>query len=297
MRKLLNVNLRLFEGAGEGAGGEGTAQAAAGEERAVIYGKQPGEEAQAAAGMDGTKEEKKTDPEERRKQFEELIKGDYKDLFAERMQKVIDGRFKETKTLQEQHEAVRPVVEMLMERYGASDVKELERAIEEDTGYYEEEAAERGMTVEQLKEMKKLERENAQLMRERQQSMEEERIKEINQKWLMQAEETKAVYPEFDFEAEKANESFANLICRGVDVKAAYEVTHMGELMGVVAQTTAEKTRQATVNNIRARNARPQENGTSKQPGVTVKKDVNKLTAEDRREIARRVARGEIISF
>ena len=54
---------------------------------------------------------------------------------------------------------------------------------------------------------------------------------------------------------------------------------------------------QLVTDNIRAKGSRPLENGTSQQGAFIVKNDVNALTKEDRAEIARRVRRGEVISF
>ena len=49
--------------------------------------------------------------------------------------------------------------------------------------------------------------------------------------------------------------------------------------------------------NIRARGARPVENGSNQAAAATIKNDVTKLTAKDRAEIVKRVKNGEIISF
>ena len=140
-RKLLELNLRLFEG--EGTGGEAAApQAAAGENRAVVYGIQPEETTQAAAEEPSTKTTSNT-LQEREAEFEKLIKGDYKDVFTKRMQKVINERFGETKDLKAQTEAAKPILEMLQQRYGVDDISKLTKAIEEDNTYYEQEAAEK----------------------------------------------------------------------------------------------------------------------------------------------------------
>lgn len=62
-------------------------------------------------------------------------------------------------------------------------------------------------------------------------------------------------------------------------------------------QATAAAVSRQVADNIRSRAERPMENGMSSQSGVVVKNDVSKLTAKDRREIARRAARGEEIRF
>jgi hypothetical protein len=49
--------------------------------------------------------------------------------------------------------------------------------------------------------------------------------------------------------------------------------------------------------NIRAKGARPAENGTSQRAAATIKSDPSKLTLDDFEEISRRLARGEKITF
>jgi hypothetical protein len=62
-------------------------------------------------------------------------------------------------------------------------------------------------------------------------------------------------------------------------------------------QFTAKKVEQNITNKIIANGARPSENGNSFQGASVTKSDVSTLTKADRAEIARRVARGEKISF
>ena len=64
-----------------------------------------------------------------------------------------------------------------------------------------------------------------------------------------------------------------------------------------VEQSAARAAEKQVVDTIRAKGARPAENGTAAQSAFTVKDDVSKLTREDRAEIARRAARGDSISF
>ena len=136
------LNLHLFEGEGAGSGaaasgsaaGSPTAPAAQGKAERnphanVRYGKQaqatpePAEPAaQNNASADKTNNPVTTDVEQQRKaEFERLIKGEYKDLFDERTQKIINTRFKENKTLEEQAnraKALDPVLDLLSSKYG-----------------------------------------------------------------------------------------------------------------------------------------------------------------------------------
>ena len=105
--------------------------------------------------------------EARRKQFQALINGEFKDIYTEETQRIIDRRFKETRGLQEQLSRHRPIMEMLMQRYRIpdGDPAKLMKALESDDAYWNEMAEEAGMNVEQYKQFQKLQRENDTLRR------------------------------------------------------------------------------------------------------------------------------------
>lgn len=233
----------------------------------------------------------------KRERFEQLINGDYKDLFAQRVQGIIDKRFKQTKALQSQVDKLGPVIELLSAKYGETDTDKLIKAIQDDDSYYEREAAQKNMTVEQLKNFKKMERENLRLKKEREQIERRQNAERIYSDWLKQSEQVKTIYPSFDLNDEIQNPDFLKLLKSGVGVKAAYQAVHMDDILEGAMKYTAQKIRQQTVNSIKARAGRPAENGLSSQTGVVVRNDVSRLSAADRREIARRAARGEQIEF
>ena len=169
--------------------------------------------------------------------------------------------------------------------------------MESDNSFWEEEAAKQGMTVEQVKEVHRMRRENEQFRRAQEELERQKGIQQIQAKWNQESEEAKRFYPNFDFSAETQNPDFIDLLKAGVSVKTAYEVVHKDDIIGGAMQFTAQEVRQKVVNDIQARGKRPTENGVSSQAGVVTKKDVNSLTKKDREEIERRVMRGERISF
>ena len=71
----------------------------------------------------------------------------------------------------------------------------------------------------------------------------------------------------------------------------------MDDIKTSAARQAAREAEKQVVDGIRAKGARPPENGTAAQSAFTVKGDVSKLTRKDREEIARRAARGEKITF
>ena len=330
---LLNVSLRLFDGeggaaapaAGEGAPGGGTqggSQASpaptrrgkSGDFKNVLFGKQgsdptaagsePSAEGQAqpsaaGKGKEGDVVTTSNTLEERRKAFQELVNGEYKDIYTEETQRIIDRRFREARNLEQQAAKQQPVIDMLMQRYKISDgdMSKLAQAVENDDAYWSEAAEEAGMSVEQYKQFQKRQRENAALLRAQRMRQNQQAAQQQLQKWYGEGEQVKAVYPDFDLSTESKNPQFLAMLKAGVPVQHAYEVIHMDEIKAGVAQNTARKTEKQVVDGIRAKGSRPAENGTSSQSAFTVKDDPHKWTKQDRAEVARRVARGETIKL
>ena len=303
-------DLQLFaEGAGGGDGGTGAEGAtganvtAAGSQTKgvksnplanVKYGIQPNEtvaEASPAA--------KVVETEDRNAKFEALIKGEYKDLYDARMQETIQKRLKGSKEVEDKYNALTPTLEMLAKKYGvdATDINALTRAIEEDDSYYEEEALEKGITVEQLKEFRKMEKENAALKRQMEEKDRKDNAAKQYATWVNQAEEAKRMYPSLNLNEEAKNPQFLKLLNSGIDVGTAYAVIHKDDIIPAAMQYTAKTVEQKLTNKIIASGARPSENGISSQGAITSKSDVSLLSKADRAEIARRVANGEKITF
>ena len=303
----MKLNLQLFaEGAGGdgGTGSEGatgaTVTAAVSQNKGVKnpladvkYGLQPTEEKAPAA------EVVENPTEDRNAKFEALIKGEYKDLYDARVQDTVQKRLKSSKETVEKYEALAPTLEALAKKYGvdAADIKALNKAIEDDDSYYEQEALEKGITVEQLKEIRKMEKENAELKRQMEEQNRKENANKLYKEWMEQAETAKSVYPSFDLRAEMQNPKFVDLLRSNIDVRTAYEVIHKDDIIAGAMKFTANTVKQKIADNIIAGGARPSENGNSSQGASVTKSDVSKLTRADRAEIDRRVARGDKISF
>lgn len=307
MNKLFNIQFFADGGDGAGAGeGSGTGANNVGAEQAekalakpkVMYGKQPSEETR----LPGLDKEVAADKatEDRSAAFESMIKGEFKDEFDNRVQQIMSKRFKNMDGLKAQVSAAQPIMEMLASKYGVdpADTKALAKAIEDDESLYEQEAMDRGITVEQLKHVKKLERENAMMAKEIQEQENRANGEKLYAKWLDQAEQFKEDYGlDFDLGAECQNPDFLNLLSNGISVEDAYMAIHHKEVIGNAMATTAAVMKQKVASNVASRSGRPSENGLKAQPATVVKSDVHSLTKEDRAEIARRVAAGELIRF
>ena len=297
-----------------GAGAEGTAGAEQSQAAAVTsrrakenplanvrYGKQEQPQDNNIQSDAGTDNNQGAKPD--KIPYEDLIKGDYKEEHSQYMEKTIKERLKNQKQteteLRQQLDSFNSVMDMLSAKYGvdAKDIKALSKAIDEDNAYFEKEASDKGVSVEQLKHMRQMEHENSVLRNKMQETMKQDQIRRDIEEWTKQGEDVKKIYPSFDFRTESNNKDFNDLIMRGIPVKTAYEIIHKDEIMGGAMQYTAQQVAQKVTQNIQSRAKRPSENGVSSNNGIVTKTDVHSLTKADRAEIARRAARGERITF
>ena len=229
--------------------------------------------------------------------FEALIKGKYKAQYDARFQQGINARHKDYMQNKQQLESLNPMLDMLKEKYGVSDVKDLQKAIMDDDSYYEEEAMERGLTVEQLKYMKQMERENKAYKEREQESIQEQMQREKIEGWLRQEAQFKQKAPDFSLREELANPEFERLLAAGVNVETAFNVIHQDEIMSGAMNYTAKKAVEKTVNDIKARGMRPSENGLGTTATEPKRKTVGEMTGEEILEMANKAKKGEKISF
>ena len=283
------LNLQLFAEGGDGGTG---AEGATGATATAAGSHTTGETTPAA-------EVTETTTEDRNAKFEALIKGEYKDLYDAKLQDIVKKRVKTMQDTVDRHNALTPTLEMLAKKYGvdANNIEALNKAIEDDDSYYEEEALEKGISVQQLKEIRKMEKENAELKRQMEEQNRKENANKLYAKWMSEAESTKQIYPSFDLRTEMQNEEFLNLLRSNVNVRTAYEVIHKDDIISGAMQFTAKTVEQKLTNKIIAGGARPAENGNSSQGASVTKRDVSTLTKADFADIDRRLARGERISF
>ncbi len=304
------LSLQLFAegagGTGAGAGDGGTAEGQ-GVTAAAALPQTKGEKSNPLANVKyGIQEESAPAAEvqsvaqpDRNATFEQMIKGEYKDLYDAKVQDTIQKRLKGQKETVDKYNALQPILEILGKKHGvdATDIEALTKAIEDDDSYFEQEAMEKGMTVQQLKEFKKIERENAAFKAQQEEQKRQENGKKLYAAWMQQADEAKKVYPSFDLRAEMDNPKFVDLLRSNIDVRTAYEVLHKDEIIPAAMQFTAKTVESKLAKSIASGGSRPSENGMSSQSAAVVKSDVSQLSKADRAEIIRRVQRGEKIRF
>lgn len=323
--KLLQVKLNLFDGeggggAGDGAGttgAEGTAETGThepivyqkrnarktGDLGNVVYGKQTSSESSGAgnnaAGDSGTEGES---AEAKKARFQGLINGEFKDEFQNEFQTIFNRRFKDAKANEETLGKQKPIMDMLLTKYGISDgdMTKLSAAIENDNAMWQDAADYAGVDVEtyknQVKQQQTIKGLQEQLNAIKSQNQQTERQKAAEaqlQAWYDEGEALKETYPDFNFAAEIKNPHFQALLKAGTPVQHAYEVLHLNQIM---ANATA-RTEKRVTDSVRAKGRRPAENGMQAQSGIIYKTDVSKLSKKDRAEIAARAERGEMITF
>ena len=118
-------------------------------------------------------------------------------------------------------------------------------------------------------------------------------IEKIEKELDAEAKALKEIYPDFDVEAELDNPTFASLVSGGLPMKTAYEVLHLEEIKKMGEEEAGKK----ALSKYKKTAQRPLENGISASKGGILKSGVRSLSKKDRAELAKRVAKGEIISF
>lgn len=261
-----------------------------------------------AEGKDGEEkgEGKTKSPEERRKAFGELLRGEYADLTEELMQNAVTEA---TRRL-EASPAMKGLMQALQEKYGtdANDLVALTEAVRngavKDDAYYEKLAMEKGVSTRTARELDKLESQNKHLTEQQQmiqqmerQRVQQARIAELQAGWDREAEQLKAQYPDFNMAEVLANPEVEKMMRSGVSMTNAYRSAYFDHILKQQQAATARQVEQGVVNRMQQRNARPGENGTRPGGAVQTKIDVSHMSRKEMEEMEKRVMRGEVITL
>lgn len=261
-----------------------------------------------AEGKDGEEkgEGKTKSPEERRKAFGELLRGEYADLTEELMQNAVTEA---TRRL-EASPAMKGLMQALQEKYGtdANDLVALTEAVRngavKDDAYYEKLAMEKGVSTRTARELDKLESQNKHLTEQQQmiqqmerQRVQQARIAELQAGWDREAEQLKAQYPDFNMAEVLANPEVEKMMRSGVSMTNAYRSAYFDHILKQQQAATVRQVEQGVVNRMQQRNARPGENGTRPGGAVQTKIDVSHMSRKEMEEMEKRVMRGEVITL
>lgn len=289
------LNLQLF-------GEEGTADVSVSTDASGIATTDSAEASAPDVGTEGTQVAPVED-----ESFDSLIKGRYKKEYDSAIKSAIDKRFKNQQNLQDKLDSFNPMFIALAQKYGVAPnndgtipIESLMDKVINDDSLYEEEAFEKGMSVENLKQMKQLERENAMLRQSSQRTREQEEWQNI----VSQGNDLKGLYPNFDLEVEMQDPNFGRMLATfqrsGIPnaVRTAYETVHRDEIMAGVVSVAQKSAEEKVVNAIKSNGQRPIENGLSKQSSSQITAfDPSKLNKSQLLEIKQRAERGERITF
>lgn len=301
--KNYELNLRMFDG--EGGAGGGTAGAApaggtpqgAGATEAHDAG---GQQAEGNRVADGSVT---VDPAERNQKFEELISGEYKDLFGERVKGIVENRLKGTKEQlsqqQKQLAETGKLLNLIGSKYGITDgnIEAIQKAVEADNSYWEEAAAKEGLSVEQYRHMKAIENENRLLREARENAERNAQRDRMYAKWTAEAEKLGKIYKGFDLDKEIQNPNFVKLLGAGIDMRTIFETLHHDEIIGGAMEYTARTVAKKQADAIRNGQARPMEGAAQGTTAFKVGKDVEKLTTAEIMDYARRAKAGERVEL
>lgn len=283
LETMIYFGLQLF--ADGGAGGDGTG--AAGSDAGSQVGQQPGTEAngQQSAPQEPT--------------FDELIKGKYKADYDARVQKTIQARMRGAKANEERLAKTEPLLQMLGQKYSVDpgDVDGLMAALDNDEQMWQAEAADKGMSVENLKALRTAERENAMLKRQQELNQREAAARETYTKWVAQAEQAKQKFPGLDLESCLEDAQFVSMLQSGVDVESAYWARYHDDIMQAGMEKATTEAQKKLSASVASGSRRPTESGVGNGPTVSQKVDVSNMSRSEFTAYMDRIMRGERISF
>ena len=327
--KWLNLQLFAGEGAGDG-GGEGAATgveaADPGQQRLLELGvpadkirknraysaKAPAQKPATAGQVKAQEqqpqqipaatnptEEKKTDAPARMS-WDEIMKDPE---YQKDIQHMVRSRLRSAKGAEEALSKLAPALDLIARKYGQDpanpDYEALANAIRDDDIYFEDDALKNGTELGTAKQEVLNNLDTARQQRVEAQTIEEERFQNHIRSLEQQAEQMKAVFPNFNLMQELQDPRFARMTAPnvGMSVEDAYYAVHRKEIMSRGMQVTAQKTASMISNSIQAGSRRPAEAGiTGQAPSVTTF-DYKNASVEQRNALKQRIrsaaARGE----
>lgn len=279
------ISLRRF-GEGEGGAAAAPSGGAPGSSQTGAAGTRPAAAGEHPAAADAGEPSA-------RQSFDELIRGEYKKDFDDRVRTILDRRLKGSKA---EIAAMRPVMALLQQRYGIADgrgaAEAVRRALENDKGYWDAGARQNGMDAESYRRVVRAEAQSSALKKLVGDQLTRENENAERRRLAAEVEAVKRQYPEFDVQAElNGNPQFEKLLRSRVDMLTAYQVCHQQELVEQARRQGAQE----QLERARENRLRPAENGAGGSRPVRLSSDPSKWTREQLRDVERRVQRGEKI--
>lgn len=237
-------------------------------------------EAKVSAEPSDNTEEKK---EVNKVDFDELVRGDYRQEYNKKVEEIIKNRLKDHYQLKKSLEDITAALNGLKDKLGikAKDNKEIISQITERL-----EKGDSAFNVKEANSSNEMRNEKDTLTNARKEVM----------KLISDSEKTKEYYPQFEIQKELKDPEFRKVLkFTGNDPKKAFEILHFDEIISSVIRDTAKLAQERMAGSIAAKAVRPVEGAQSAAGTVYINQDPKSLSKADRADIKRRVRRGEKI--
>lgn len=215
--------------------------------------------------------------------FDELIEGDYRDEYKEKVESIVKQRLKNHAEDKRRLTEITDALNGLAQRMGI-EANEPSEIIEELEGKKSAAEAEAGEAFSQ--------KENAAEGTSGFPPHVVEGVKEL----AARVEQTKELYPGFDILSELRDPVFVKLMAAAEgDPRRAYEMKYHDRIVTEAMQYAAATAEERLAVSMASRVSRPAENAVSGGSTVMITQDPKNLTRAQRSEIKKRVRRGEKI--
>ena len=206
---------------------------------------------------------------------------------------IVKERLKNSKQAESQLQALSPAIERLAQKYGVdpADQNALTQAILNDNDHYEQEALEKGLPVETVKELDRMKREAETLKAQQRQQEIEQRLSQQFDRYAQEMPEVQKLFPGFDIskelnhEDEEVRKKFVFSIGpeSPLSLEDAYWAIHHKDIMAAGMKYADEKGAQKVARSIQANARRPSENGLGNVgPSQTQPRPLSQMTQAEK---------------
>lgn len=304
MMKILELlfDLQLFADGGDGAGGSASSSTGDG---AAVGDSSVSQQSVGDNGQDATannRQENKGETQDRAEQYKKF-RADFKAEYDSEVQAIVEGRLKKLKNNETVFNAYKQkadkVFDALATKYGekSENVDSILSKLEQDNSFYAEQAEKKGMSIDEYKNLVRLQKNSQELQKIQHQKKAAQEAQVQYQKWSQEAKTLKDTYPNLNLKEEVKNPNFTKLLKSGVDMATVYNVIHQKEITAAAMKYAANKTAGAVANAKQKNANRPSENGIGEASATVQKTSINNLTRKQMQEMKDRARRGEKISF
>lgn len=205
------------------------------------------------------------------KSMAELVRED--PALNRQLQMIVSERVKAYARARDTLKELQPALELLAQQYGLEahegqtlDYAALTKAITEDDRYWEEKAAELGVTPKLARKIVGYEQMHAAEEQRQHDALQERQFRRHVEHLIRQGEELKGLFPNFDLQRELGDPKFRLFTSPqiGMSVKDAFYAIHHDEIRRAEGALIARRARTAMANNIAAGRDRPSEGGMSR---------------------------------